>query len=77
MIKSGGITKDTATFLNHTVSFFRVPLGLEAGLRSTPLRKWVVSYRSKKAIIRTHLLPETSSDYIGLVREAGLEPARP
>ena len=30
----------------------------------------------KKQIIRTHLLSETSSDYIGLVREAGLEPAR-
>ena len=31
----------------------------------------------RKQIIRTHLLSETSSDYIGLVREAGLEPARP
>ena len=30
----------------------------------------------RKQIIRTHLLLETSSDYIGLVREAGLEPAR-
>ena len=31
----------------------------------------------RKQIIRTHLLLETSSDYIGLVREAGVEPARP
>ena len=30
----------------------------------------------RKQIIRTHLLSETSSDYFGLVREAGLEPAR-
>ena len=28
----------------------------------------------KKPIIRTHLLPETSSDYIGLVSPAGFEP---
>ena len=31
----------------------------------------------RKAIIRTHRLSETGSDYIGLVREAGVEPARP
>ena len=30
----------------------------------------------RKQIIRTHLLSETSSDYIGLVRVTGLEPAR-
>ena len=30
----------------------------------------------RKAIIRTHLLSETSSDYIGLVRSTGLEPVR-
>ena len=30
----------------------------------------------RKAIIRTHLLSETSSDYIGLVRLKGLEPTR-
>ena len=30
----------------------------------------------RKQIIRTHLLSETSSDYIGLVRETGLEPVR-
>ena len=30
----------------------------------------------RKQIIRTHLLSETSSDYIGLVPKAGLEPAR-
>ena len=29
-----------------------------------------------KQIIRTHLLLETSSDYIGLVPEKGLEPPR-
>ena len=29
----------------------------------------------RKAIIRTHRLSETGSDYIGLVRETGLEPA--
>ena len=28
----------------------------------------------KKPIIRTHLLPETSSDYIGLVIAVGVEP---
>lgn len=32
----------------HKVFFFRGPLGLEVGLRSTPFRKWVLSYRSKK-----------------------------
>ena len=31
----------------------------------------------RKAIIRTHRLSETGSDYMGLVREAGVEPARP
>ena len=31
----------------------------------------------RKAIIRTHRLSETGSDYIGLVRLAGVEPARP
>ena len=31
----------------------------------------------RKAIIRTHRLSETGSDYIGLVRVTGLEPARP
>ena len=30
----------------------------------------------RKAIIRTHRLSETGSDYIGLVRATGLEPAR-
>lgn len=30
----------------------------------------------RKQIIRTHLLSETSSDYIGLVRLKGLEPTR-
>lgn len=30
----------------------------------------------RKQIIRTHLLSETSSDYIGLVRETGLEPVK-
>ena len=30
----------------------------------------------RKQIIRTHLLSETSSDYIGLVRVGGLEPPR-
>ena len=30
----------------------------------------------RKQIIRTHLLSETSSDYIGLVPEVGLEPTR-
>ena len=32
---------------------------------------------SGKKIIRTYLLSKTSSDYVGLVREAGVEPARP
>ena len=36
---------------------------------------WFRSGR-RKQIIRTHLLSEKGSDYIGLVREAGLEPAR-
>lgn len=31
----------------------------------------------RKAIIRTHRLSETGSDYIGLVRAMGLEPTRP
>ena len=31
----------------------------------------------RKPIIRTHPLSEKGSDYMGLVREAGLEPARP
>ena len=51
--------------------------GLEAA--STGLRCISMWPRSsqRKAIIRTHLLSETSSDYIGLVRLAGVEPARP
>ena len=31
----------------------------------------------RKLIIRTHPLSEKGSDYMGLVREAGVEPARP
>ena len=31
----------------------------------------------RKPIIQTHPLSEKGSDYIGLVREAGVEPARP
>ena len=50
--------------------------GLEAA--STGLRCISMWPRSsqRKAIIRTHLLSETSSDYIGLVRLKGLEPTR-
>ena len=58
--------------------FLRDPLGFEVGLRCTP-RSENRCFRigQRKPIIRTHLLSEKGSDYRGLVREAGVEPARP
>ena len=56
--------------------FFRGSLGLEVGLRPLCCGNGWFHSGQRKAIIRTHLLSGTSSDYIGLVRVTGLEPAR-
>ena len=56
--------------------FFLGPLGLEVGLRFTRCGNRWFRNGQRKQIIRTCLPSETSSDYIGLVRITGLEPAR-
>ena len=56
--------------------FFREPLGFEVGFRSTPFRKWVLSYRSKKT---NNPNPSPIGKRFGLlvlVRRMGLEPTR-
>jgi hypothetical protein len=79
-IKNGGIVihRYRLSFFVCLVFFFRGPLGLDSGFTWFPLGK---NYSRNKAIIRTHLQQQIAvgvgSDYIGLVREAGLEPARP
>ena len=44
----GSIAKIPPPLFIYGDGFFRGPLGFEVGFRSTPFRKWVLSYRSKK-----------------------------